>query len=237
MHDPFDASTIIFAVLAIFVVWKLRSVLGSRTGTEKPPYDPFQRSSRDVRPGPLPGDGKIIPLPGVARDPPASAPRPDRWSAYAEPDSKVWQGLDAVAAAEPGFDPDHFLTGAKTAYEMIVVAFAAGDRQTLRSLLGKEVLDSFEGAITQRETRGEKVETTIVSIDKAGIDDVQLRGTNAQICVRFASKLITATRDRAGAIIEGSADSVVDMVDIWTFAHELGNRDPNWKLVATGPGH
>ena len=120
---------------------------------------------------------------------------------------------------------------------MIVVAFAAGDRQTLRSLLAKEVLDSFEGAITQREKSGEKVETTVVSIDKAAIDDAQLRGCTAQISVRFSSKLITATRDRTGNIIEGSADTVVDMVDVWTFAHEVRPRDPNWKLVATGPGH
>lgn len=244
MHDPFDMSTIIFALLAIFVVWKLRSVLGSRTGNEKPPYDPFQRSGRgEVRPGPMPGDGKVIPLPGAAHPPvtidapPAATTKPDRWSSYAEPDSKTWEGLDAIAAAEPGFDPEHFLAGAKTAYEMIVVAFAAGDRATLRSLLANEVLDSFESAITQREKNGEKVETTVVSIDKAAIDDAQLRGSTAQISVRFSAKLITATRDRTGNIIEGSADSVVDMVDVWTFAHEVRRRDPNWKLVATGPGH
>jgi predicted lipid-binding transport protein (Tim44 family) len=244
MHDPFDVSTIIFALLAIFVVWKLRSVLGSRTGNEKPPYDPFHRSGRgEVRPGtPAPGEGKVIPLPGVARPAAADTPtaptaKPDRWSNYAEPDSKIWEGLDAIAAAESGFDPEHFLAGAKTAYEMIVVAFAAGDRATLRSLLAKEVLESFEGAISQREERGEKVETTVVSIDKASIDDVQLRGSTAQISVRFASKLITATRDRTGDIIEGSADTVVDMTDVWTFAHEMRSRDPNWKLVATGPGH
>ena len=149
----------------------------------------------------------------------------------------MWDGLDAIATVEPQFDPEHFLAGAKAAYEMIVVAFAAGDRQTLRSLLAKDVLDSFEGAISQREERGEKIETTLVSIDKASIDDAQLRGRMAQISVRFCSKLITATRDRSGKIIEGSPDTVVDMVDVWTFAHEAGTRDPNWKLVATGPGH
>jgi predicted lipid-binding transport protein (Tim44 family) len=99
------------------------------------------------------------------------------------------------------------------------------------------VLDSFESAITQREDRGEKVETTIVSIDKANIEGAELRAPTAQISVRFASKLISATHDRAGKIIEGSADSAVDMVDVWTFAHEVGSRDPNWKLVATGAGH
>jgi predicted lipid-binding transport protein (Tim44 family) len=163
--------------------------------------------------------------------------KPNRWSTYAEPDSKIWDGLDAIAAAEPSFDPEHFLSGAKAAYEMIVVAFAAGDRQTLHSLLAKDVLDSFEGAISQREKRGEKIETTLVSIDKANIEDAQLRSNTAQISVRFSSKLITVTHDRNGKIIDGSPDTVVDMVDIWTFAHETGARDPNWKLVATGPGH
>jgi len=196
-----------------------------------------------ARPGTAPGDGKVIPLPGAIRDPVAIA-SPDagttkstRWTSYAEPDSKVWDGLDAIATAEPQFDPEHFLTGAKAAYEMIVVAFAAGDRQTLRSLLAKDVLDSFEGAISQREGRGEKIETTLVSIDKASLDDAQLRGRTAQISVRFCSKLITVTRDQSGKIIDGSPDTIVDMVDVWTFAHEAGARDPNWKLVATGPGH
>jgi predicted lipid-binding transport protein (Tim44 family) len=243
MHNPFDISTIVFALLAIFVVWKLRSVLGSRTGHERPPSDPFQRSGPgEVRPGPASGDAKVIPLPGTVREPVAVASpdagptKSNRWTSYAEPDSKVWDGLDAIATAEPQFDPEHFLAGAKAAYEMIVVAFAGGDRQTLRSLLAKDVLDSFEGAISQREKRGEKIETTLVSIDKANIDDAQLRGRTAQISVRFCSKLITATRDQAGKIIEGSPDTVVDMVDVWTFAHEAGARDPNWKLVATGPG-
>lgn len=244
MHDPFDVSTIVFALLAIFVVWKLRSVLGSRTGNERPPYDPFQRTGRrDVGPTPAPGDGKVIQLPGSVRDPAATGSpnagtvKPDRWTSYAEPDSKVWEGLDAIAAIETEFDPEHFLAGAKGAYEMIVVAFAAGDRQTLRSLLAKDVLDSFETAITHRQEGGEKVETTLVSLDKADIDDAQLRDRTAQISVRFSSKLITVTRDRTGKIIEGSPDTIVDMTDVWTFAHDAGSRDPNWKLVATGPGH
>ena len=244
MHEPFDISTIVFALLAIFVVWKLRSVLGSRTGNERPPSDPFQRPGRgEARPGPISGDGKVIPLPSPVRSPVAVASpdaettKSNRWAGFAEPGSRVWDGLDAIAAVEPAFDPEHFLVGAKGAYEMIVVAFAAGERQTLRPLLAKDVMDSFEGAISQREARGEKVETTLISIDNASIEDAQLRDGTVQISVRFTSKLITATRDRSGAIIDGSPDTVVDMVDVWTFARQAGTRDPNWKLVATGPGH
>jgi predicted lipid-binding transport protein (Tim44 family) len=139
--------------------------------------------------------------------------------------------------AQPSFDVKAFLDGSKSAYEMIVTAFAAGDRATLRNLLAKDVLDSFQHAIGDREAMGEKVETTFVSIDKATIEDAALRGNTAQIAVKFLSKLITATRDRSGAIVEGNPERVVDMVDIWTFAREVTARDPNWKLVATDSGH
>jgi predicted lipid-binding transport protein (Tim44 family) len=236
-----DVTTIIFAILAIFVVWKLRSVLGTRTGAERPPRDPFNRAARgELKPEPAPYNKEPIRLPGGAAEPPAAeAPEPavDRWAGVAEPGSKAAAGLDAIAQAQPSFDAKAFLEGAKGAYEMIVTAFAAGDRATLRNLLAKDVFDSFQQAIADRETRGEKVETTFVSIDKATIEDAALRGDTAQIAVKFQSKLITATRDKAGVIIDGNAERVVDMIDIWTFARDVSARDPNWKLVATDSGH
>jgi predicted lipid-binding transport protein (Tim44 family) len=119
---------------------------------------------------------------------------------------------------------------------MIVTAFANGDRKTLKDLLSRDVYDGFERAIVERERRGEKVETTFVSIDRADIAAVEVRGTSAQITVRFLSKLITATRDAAGAVVDGSPDVVVDVTDVWTFARTLGSRDPNWQLVATEAG-
>jgi predicted lipid-binding transport protein (Tim44 family) len=249
MHDPLDASTIIFALLAIFVLWKLRSVLGSRTGSEKqqPPQNSFFR-----RPGGTNDndDHKVIPLPGAAPArstaapalPPAAAGRPtpqgaDRWKAYAEPGSKNAAALDDIAATDPTFDLVGFIAGAKTAYEMIVTAFAAGDRQTLRNLLDQDVYESFVTAIAGRESRGETMKTTLVSIDKVGVDDVGLRATTAQLTLRFASKLISVTENSAGTIIEGSPERVVDMIDIWTFARDSRSTNPNWKLVATQTGH
>lgn len=237
MRESFDISTIIFAILAIFVVWKLRSVLGQRTGAEKPPAE--SRWRRD-RPADEPGEemGKVIRLPGAAND--SAPPRPDpetaeRWKGYAEPGSPVWAGLDAIAARET-FDAKGFAEGAKAAYEMIVTAFAQGDSKQLKPLLAKDVYDSFDAAIRDREQRGERIETTFVSIDRAEFQDVQLRGANAQITIRFLSKQINATRDRSGAVIDGDAGKVVDMVDVWTFARDVGTRDPNWKLVATEAG-
>ena len=243
MNEAFDMSTVIFAILAIFVVWKLRSVLGTRTGNERPPTDAFKRNTTaapdaKAEPGTT---GNVIRLPGVPADRAAQAagvqPPENRWVGFAEPGSATWIGLDAIAQVEPAFTPSSFLAGAKSAYEMIVVAFAAGDRNSLRNLLAKDVFESFSQAITDRESRGEKIETTFVSFDKATIEEAAVRGKTAQISVKFLSKLITATRDKTGAIIDGNAERVVDMIDLWTFARETGARHPNWKLVATDSGH
>jgi predicted lipid-binding transport protein (Tim44 family) len=116
---------------------------------------------------------------------------------------------------------------------MIVMAFAQGDRRTLKDLLSPEVYEGFEGAIKDRESRNEKVETQFVSIDKAEFSDALLRARNAQVTVKFLSKLITATRDAQGAVIDGNPEKVTDVTDIWTFARDVTSRDPNWRLVAT----
>jgi predicted lipid-binding transport protein (Tim44 family) len=240
MHEPFDAATIVFGLLAIFVLWKLRSVLGARTGHEKqPPTDSFARRG----PAPPPhgaNDDKVVRLPSAGEDPRTKAvavPDPDRWKAYAEPGTKVAAGLDAIAEADPGLDLASFVAGAKTAYEMIIIAFAAGNRETLRSLLAGDVYESFVTAITQRENRHETMDTTLVSIDSLAFDDAALRGRSAQLTARFAAKLVTATHDQSGNMVEGNRDKVVDMVDIWTFARDVDSRDPNWKLIATQTGH
>lgn len=235
MQDSFDMTTIIFALLAVFLVWKLRSILGTRSGNEKPPRNPFLERVRG-KIGQTPnGDGKVITLPGAPE--PTSAARVDpaqRWQGFAEPGSKAWAGLDRIAAADPGFSAQSFISGAKTAYELIITAFAAGNRDLLQTLLSKDVFDSFATAISEREKRGDKVDTTFVSIDEATIADADLRGRSAEITVGFAAQLITSTHDRQGALIEGSPDKVVEIKDIWTFVRDVGSRDPNWRLVATG---
>jgi predicted lipid-binding transport protein (Tim44 family) len=137
---------------------------------------------------------------------------------------------------DPTFDPKHFLVGGRQAYEMIVTAFAEGDRKTLKNLLSREVYDGFEAAIREREQRGESVETRFVSIDKADITGAEMRGKSAQITVRFVSQLVSVTRDRSGAVIEGNPDKVTDVTDVWTFARDISSRDPNWKLIATEAG-
>jgi predicted lipid-binding transport protein (Tim44 family) len=237
MRDVFDIYTIIFLALAVFIFLRLRSVLGQRTGRERPPYDPY--SAREpARPAPE----KVVALPN--RMPDAAAQKPaeeqaapgERWKGVAEPGSALASGLDAVAGADSGFDPQHFVTGARAAYEMIVNAYAEGDRRTLKTLLAREVYDGFEAAITEREKKGETVENRFVSIDEAAITNAEVRGRTAQLTVRFHSKLVSATRDKNGNVVDGSADKVTDVTDVWTFARDTSSRDPNWRLVATEAG-
>lgn len=231
----FDIYTIIFLALAVFIFLRLRSVLGQRTGRERPPYDPY--AARDARPQ---GADKVVALPNRKPD---AAPRPaesveatERWKGVAEKGSPLAAGLDTVAEADKSFDANHFIAGARAAYEMIVGAFAAGDRRTLKNLLAREVYDGFDAAIRERETKGETIESRFVSLETAEIIGAEMRGTTAQVTVRFVSQLITATRDKSGAVVEGNPDKVTDVTDVWTFARDLTSRDPNWKLVATEAG-
>ncbi|MCA6107485.1 Tim44/TimA family putative adaptor protein [Bradyrhizobium cenepequi] len=232
-----DIYTIIFLALAVFIFLRLRSVLGQRTGSERPPYDRaapnvLQRDNNNVVPMP----GSVIdqppPLPSKDVTPPS-----DRWKEIAEPGTALAQGLDAIVAQDSSFDPRHFISGARSAYEMIVLAFANGDRRALRDLLSSEVYESFDAAIKDREKHEQKTETRFVSIDKAEIVSAEARDRSAQVTVRFVSQMISVTRDKAGTIVDGNPDKVADITDIWTFARDTASRDPNWKLVGTGSAH
>lgn len=236
-----DIYTIIFLALAVFIFLRLRNVLGQRTGAERPPYD---RASRDVVQGaPDVKNNNVVPMPGGAIDQaplvPAAdgAPPVDRWKGLAEPGTPLASGLDAIVAQDSSFDPQHFISGARGAYEMIVLAFANGDRRALKDLLSSEVFDSFDAVIKDREKNEQKTETRFVSIDKAELVNAEARDRNAQLTVRFVSQMISVTRDKTGAIVDGNAEKVTDITDVWTFARDIASRDPNWKLVGTGSIH
>src|ERR1700733_9777018 len=190
MSNVFDIYTIIFLALAVFIFLRLRSVLGQRTGRERPPYDPY--SARDVVRSPATDKVVTLPTPAAETPPRPAEPAPpagERWKGIAESGSAVAAGLDAIAAADASFDAQHFITGARAAYEMIVTTFAEGDRRQLRNLLSREVFDGFDDGITERENPGETAETPFVSIDGSTITAAELRtGRTAQITVRFVSK-------------------------------------------------
>ncbi|MBY0382702.1 MAG: Tim44/TimA family putative adaptor protein [Xanthobacteraceae bacterium] len=233
-----DIYTIIFLALAVFIFLRLRSVLGQRTGSEQPPLN----HARDLIRGT--GDtNNVIPMQGAAVVQPQPSPQAEpaepheRWKGVAEPGSDLAKGLDEVIASDSSFNAQHFVSGAKGAYEMIVLAFANGDRRTLKDLLSPEVYEGFDAVIKGREQRGEKVETRFASIDKAELVGAGVRDKVAQLTVRFHSQMISVTRDEDGAIIDGTPEKLTDVTDVWTFSRDVSSRDPNWKLVGTESGH
>lgn len=224
-----DFITLFFLVAAVLIFLQLRSVLGRRTGNEKPPFDPY--SPRDVAKGPATDDNKVVTLPkrGEAEDenPFAEA------DALAPVDSSLNASLREIMTKDPTFRPKEFLNGARMAYEMIVMGFADGDRNTLKNLLSKEVFEGFEAAISERESRGEVVKSTFVGIEKADITQAGIRDSEVQITLRIVSQLISATYDKDGKLVDGDPDAVAEVDDIWTFSRDMRSRDPNWKLIAT----
>ncbi|MGE0231698.1 MAG: Tim44/TimA family putative adaptor protein [Flavobacteriaceae bacterium] len=242
MDGFFDIYTILFLVLAIVLFLRLRNVLGRRTGSERPPFDPYTR--RDAgraegeaveKPAPAKADSdNVVTLPKQTRAAPAK-PTPD-WSAHIQPGSNAAEGLQAIVAADRNFDPAAFVAGARSAYEMIVTAFAGGDRKTLRSLLSREVYEGFAGAIAEREASGQQVEMTFVGIDEARITEAGMKGRQAHVTLQIRSKLISVTKDSDGKVIDGDPSAIADVTDVWTFARDTGSRDPNWSLVATEAG-
>lgn len=225
----FDFVTLFFLVAAVIIFLQLRSVLGRRTGNERPPVDPF--TPRETADAPE-NDGKVVQLP--RRDPVAEEEsRYGSIDRFAKPETPLNASLRRLKDSDPSFDPKEFVDGARVAYEMIVMAFAEGDRKTLKTLLSKDVFEGFDAAISEREARGETVKSTFVGIEKADIISADVKDSEAVITLRILSQLISATYDKAGAVIDGDAEAVSEVNDLWTFARDTRSRDPNWKLIAT----
>lgn len=235
MDNGFDIYTLLFLILAVVIFLRLKNVLGRRTGNERQPPDPY--AARDAKSnGAQPaGRDTVVPLhqgPGAEMDEDTVSIE-DRIKDFAPKNSPLANGLMDIGKSDLNFDPAQFLTGAKAAYEMIVVAFAEGNKRALRQLLGKEVYEGFVGALEERAERGEKVDSSFIGIDKANMIEAELKRKSAQITVKFISQLITSTIDKEGKVIDGDPKKVREVTDIWTFARDLSTRDPNWKLVAT----
>jgi len=231
----FDFGTIFFLVAAVVIFFQLRNVLGRRTGSERPPFDPYTAArTRDKNDKDAPqAPENVVALP---RKRAPGEPAPDVYAsidAFAKPGTDLNKGLRAIKDADPSFEPKGFVEGARMAYEMIVMAYADGDRKTLKNLLSKEVYDGFVAAIADREARSEKVQSSFVGIRKIDLTAAEMKGTEAHLTLRIVSELISATRDAAGKVIDGDPDTVAEVKDVWTFARDTRSRDPNWKLVAT----
>ena len=185
---------------------------------------------------------KVVTLPRRERDeadvrpvaePQARTDVEEKARGLAAGNTGIAAGLIDIVRADPTFDPDGFLKGAKGAYEIIVTAFAEGNRKTLKDLLSRDVFDGFAGAIADREARGEQIDQSFVGIKSADIFEAELKNGMAQVTVKFVSELISATRDKAGEVIAGDPKRIKEVTDIWTFAREVSSRNPNWRLIAT----
>ncbi|WP_061937952.1 Tim44/TimA family putative adaptor protein [Aureimonas sp. AU22] len=222
--------TIFFIVVAAIVLYQLRSVLGRRTGSERPPFDPYSRPTD----GPAPAQGNVVTLPSRRVNPDETAASPyEAIDKVAVPGTPANEGLRRIRDADPSFAVDTFVEGAKTAYEMIVTAFADGDRKLLQNLLSPEVYQGFDASITERERRGERLQSSFVGINEATVTGAELKDREALVTVRIVSQLISATLKADGTVADGDPETVVEVIDVWTFARDTRSRDPNWRLVET----
>ncbi len=233
---------LLFAIAAL-IIYRLIYALGRNPGDDKPTQPPFshrESERHDTAQGRDGRDGNVIPLPGAksTADAPEEAPAPNQAiiERLAPKGSALAEGLTEIQMADRTFEPQHFVTGARSAYEMIVGAFAAGDRKQLKPLLAEDVYDSFEQAVSDRESKGNSIETNFVGIEKADIVQATLKDKVAEITVKFVSEIISVTKNADGAVIEGDPVTVKKITDVWTFARNTASRDPNWKLIGTAAG-
>ena len=233
MSEFFDIYNLMILALAVAIFLRLRSVLGRRTGNERPPYDPYTaRSGNEAR-----GNDNVVSLPRQPSQAKSGDPEPglveERLKPVATKDTPLYNSLRDIVVADPSFEPQRFLGGAQMAYEMIITAFAQGDRETLRPLLSEEVMEGFSAAIADREAKGQSMSTTLIGIDKMAFTDASLKGKIARVTTRIDSQMISATYDKDGNLIDGDPNKVAHVVDVWTFERPVDANNPNWTLVAT----
>jgi predicted lipid-binding transport protein (Tim44 family) len=232
---------ILIGLVAVFLILRLRSVLGKRTGNERPPArDPFTppapptATPRVDAPAGQSGNDNVVPLP----TPSAPAPRPSLATSgpggiRATVLPAAAAGAAAIRAADPSFEPLSFTAGARAAFTTIVEAFAKGDTGALRPLLDGPTFGSFEAAIRGRGERKEKAETTLIGFEASDISAAELQGSNAAVTVRFVSEQINVLRNAEGQIIDGNPNEVQKVIDLWTFRRDTKSSDPNWLLIKT----
>lgn len=229
---------LLFAGVAVFIILRLRRVLGRRSGNERPPAKSFlDRTARQK------DDDNVVSLPDRgADDAPEEAQPAARASATQgsgandpedDPEDDLAAGIAEIGAGDESFDPERLIQGARTAYDMVLTSFATGDTDTLRALLDDDVYDDFQRAIVDRDSRKETLETTIVAIKSADLIEATTRGRLAEVTVKFVSELVNVTRDANNEVLSGDPRTVQEITDFWTFLRDMRSNDPNWKLVAT----
>ena len=218
----FPIDLVLFGMIAAFLVLRLRSILGKRTGLERQ-APPVQPPPVRAAAGPIHrGTG------GTA----AAGGRPQTLPDAATP---AGQALARMRDIDKTFDPARFLSGADQAFRMILAAFAAGDRVALRPLLADDTYKAFEQAISAREKAGETQVSEIKSMQNLSIDAAELKGRTGSVTVRFVSDQVSYTSDKDGRPLTGT-DAVTEITDLWTFERDLSQSDPTWRLVEARSG-
>ncbi len=225
MGESFQFIDIIFfAMIAAFLVLRLRSVLGRRDGHEGTPLEPLERSSLSEQ-----NDNNTVSLKGR-----------DELSEDTEESSDVEMGsdplsigLNTIRSFDSSFATQEFISGGRIAFELILGAYAAGNSDVLKPLLSNEVFINFDQAIRAREKANETMEETLISIKTADVIEAYMENTVAYITVKFISEQVHAIRDKDGEVIDGDPNNVIEAEDFWTFSHDMKAQDPNWILAAT----
>jgi len=220
---------ILFAMIAAFLVLRLRNVLGRRDGHEGGYQNPFKPdASADEAPSENENENENI------------VQLSDRFDYEQEEifemsggDATLATGIADICAADPTFNSEDFLVGARVAFEMVLGAYASGDRETLGNLLSPEVLSNFLRAIDEREDSGQVMEDTLVGIHQADLVEAYMESSSAMVTVKFVSEQVNVVRDAEGQIASGNPNEVASVTDFWTFARDIHSSDPNWGLVAT----
>lgn len=207
---------IVLAAIAIFLILRLRGVLGTRDGFEAPRTPEESQTQRrfDVIEGTPDGPDDDI-------------------DDHAEPGSANAKALSAMKQAEPDFAVGPFLTGAKSAYEMILMAFERGDLSDVRGFLAPPVAEAFESVIADRKARGLTTVAQFLGTRETALAAAEFSQGTAEVSVRFVAEMIVATRDADGNVVDGDPKTARKQRDTWTFARQMGSNDPNWQLVAT----
>ncbi|MTI09085.1 Tim44/TimA family putative adaptor protein [Curvivirga aplysinae] len=221
---------ILFAGVAIFLILRLGSVLGKRTGHENPPkaykdmMDAAKKADEEVEA--KENDEVVVPLPSLKE-------RHDREFDEQQLEGPLQESYAKIQAADPTFSPAQFLDGARSAFEWILRAYVEGDRETLRNLLADDVYDNFDKSLSERESLGQRLEEMLVGIDSCEVIEAEMDRSVAKVTVKLKSKQVNVLYNNMDEIVSGDPNKVVDVTDIWTFARDTQSRDPNWSLIAT----
>lgn len=214
-------SLLVLGAVAVFLILRLRNVLGTREGFEKPPL-PAQSKRQIERSG---HDFEVIEG-GPDRDITDHVPE----------DGEAAEALAAMKTIDQNFSVGEFLQGARGAYEMILMSFERGDMKAIEPFLAEEVFETFASVVDMRADKGLTVEANFVGVREISLNDAQFDPVTkeAELTVRFVGELTSVVRDEAGDIVEGNPTEIKRQRDTWTFARTMGTDDPNWQLVATG---